>query len=142
MTEAKNGDKVQVHYKGTLADGTVFDSSEGKPPLNVTIGSGQVIPGFEVALLGMKMGEKKTVTIPVDQAYGPHNPDMVMQLPASQIPEGLNPEIGQKLEVGGTGGEIVVVEVVGLNDEFIILDANPPLAGKELIFELELVTIS
>ncbi|MBU0944212.1 MAG: peptidylprolyl isomerase [Proteobacteria bacterium] len=142
MTQAKNGDKVQVHYKGTLKDGTVFDTSEGKPPLNVTVGSGQVIPGFDVALLGMKVGEKKTVVIAVDQAYGPHNPEMVMQLPANQIPPDLNPEIGQRLEVGGAGGEVMVVEVVDLNDEFIVLDANAPLAGKELTFELELVAIA
>jgi peptidylprolyl isomerase len=142
MTQAKNGDKVQVHYKGTLEDGTVFDASEGKSPLDVTVGSGQVIPGFDVALLGMKVGEKKTVVLPVDQAYGPHNPEMVMQLPANQVPPDLNPEIGQRLEVGGAGGEIMVVEVVDLNDEFIVLDANAPLAGKELTFELELVAIA
>lgn len=142
MTQAKKGDKVQVHYKGTLADGTVFDSSEDKPPLDVTLGSGMVIPGFDEALTGMAVGEKKTVNIPVDKAYGPHNAEMVMQMPASQIPSDLNPEIGQKLQVGGTGGEVMMVEVVDLNDEFIVLDANPPLAGKDLTFELELVTIA
>lgn len=142
MTQAKKGDKVQVHYKGTLADGSVFDSSEGRAPLDVTLGSGQVIPGFEEALTGMKVGEKKTVTIPVDKAYGPHNAEMVMQIPANQIPPDLNPEIGQKLQVGGTGGEVMVVEVVDLNDEFIVLDANAPLAGKDLTFDLEMVAIA
>ncbi len=141
MTQTKKGDKVQVHYKGTLADGTVFDSSEGKPPLDVTLGSGMVIPGFDEALTGMAVGEKKTVNIPMEKAYGPHNAEMVMQMPASQIPPDLNPEIGQKLQVGGTGGELMMVEVVDLNDDFIVLDANPPLAGKDLIFELELVAI-
>ncbi|MBU0960885.1 MAG: FKBP-type peptidyl-prolyl cis-trans isomerase, partial [Proteobacteria bacterium] len=94
------------------------------------------------ALTGMKVGEKKTVLIPVDKAYGPHNEDMVMQLPANQIPPDLNPEIGQRLQVGGTGGEVMVVEVVDLNDEFIVLDANAPLAGKDLIFDLEMVAIA
>lgn len=141
MTQAKKGDKVQVHYKGTLADGSVFDSSEGRPPLDVTLGSGQVIPGFDEALTGMKVGEKKTVTIPVDKAYGPHNAEMVMQIPANQIPPDLNPEIGQKLQVGGAGGEVMLVEVVDLNDDFIILDANAPLAGKDLTFDLEMVAI-
>ncbi len=141
MTQAKTGDKVQVHYKGTLVDGSIFDSSEGKPPLDVTLGSGQVIPGFDEALVGMTVGEKKTVTIPSDKAYGPHNAEMVMQLPANQVPADLKPEIGQKLQVGGTDGEVMAVEVVDFNDEFIVLDANAPLAGKDLTFDLEMVAI-
>ena len=141
MTQAKRGDKVQVNYKGYLEDGTIFDSSEGKKPLDVVLGSGTVIPGFDTALSGMEVGEKKTVTIPMDQAYGNHNAEMVMQVPKSEIPPDLKPEIGQKLQVGGAAGELMAVEVIDLTDEFIVLDANPPLAGKDLTFDLELVAI-
>jgi len=139
MTQAKKGDKVKVHYKGYLEDGTIFDSSEGKDPLGVTLGSGAVIPGFDAALIGMETGDKKTVLIPMDQAYGQHNAEMVMQMPKSQIPSDLTPEIGDKLEVGGASGELMMVEVIDIDDEFIVLDANPPLAGKDLTFDLELV---
>ncbi len=141
MAPAKKGDKVQVNYKGYLEDGTIFDSSEGQAPLDVTLGSGMVIPGFDAALTGMEVGDKKTVEIQMDQAYGRHNAEMVMQMPKSQIPPDLNPEIGQKLQVGGTGGEAMMVEVIDIDDEFIVLDANPPLAGKDLTFDLELVAI-
>lgn len=141
MAQAKKGDKVQVNYKGYLEDGSIFDSSEGKSPLDVTLGSGAVIPGFDAALTGMAVGDKKTVKIPMDQAYGPHNAEMVMQMPKSQIPPDLNPEVGQTLQVGGAAGEVMMVEVIDLTDEFIVLDANPPLAGKDLTFDLELVAI-
>jgi peptidylprolyl isomerase len=141
MTQAKKGDKVQVNYKGYLEDGTIFDSSEGKPPLDVTLGSGMVIPGFDAALTGMEASEKKTVKIPMAQAYGPHNAEMVMQVPKSQVPSDLKPEIGQKLQVGGSAGEVMMVEVIDVTDEFVVLDANPPLAGKDLTFDLELVAI-
>jgi peptidylprolyl isomerase len=141
MAQAKKGDKVQVNYKGYLEDGTIFDSSEGKPSLEVTLGSGMVIPGFDEALSGMEVGEKKTVNIPMDKAYGPHNAEMVMQIPNDQVPPDLKPEVGQKLQVGGTGGETMMVEVLDVTDDFVVLDANPPLAGKDLTFDLELVAI-
>ncbi len=141
MTQAKKGDKVQVNYKGYLEDGTIFDSSEGKTPLDVVLGSGAVIPGFDAALTGMAVGDRKTVKIPMEQAYGPHNAEMVMQVPKSQVPPDLKPEVGQKLQVGGTAGEVMMVEVIDVTDEFVILDANPPLAGKDLTFDLELVAI-
>ena len=141
MTQAKKGDKVQVHYKGYLEDGKIFDSSEGKPPLDVVLGTGTVIPGFDAALAGMAVGDKKTVKIPLEQAYGPHNAEMVMQVPKSQVPPDLKPEIGQKLQVGGADGELMTVEVIDVTDEFVTLDANPPLAGKDLTFDLELVAI-
>jgi peptidylprolyl isomerase len=141
MAQAKKGDKVQVNYKGYLEDGTIFDSSEDKPPLDVTLGSGSVIPGFDAALIGMEVGDKKTVNIPMDQAYGNHNAEMVMQMPKSQVPPDLKPEIGDKLQVGGTAGELMTVEVIDIDDDFIVLDANPPLAGKDLTFDLELVAI-
>jgi len=106
-----------VNYKGYLEDGTIFDSSEGKKPLDVVLGSGAVIPGFDAALDGMEVGDKKTVTIPMDQAYGNHNAEMVMQVPKSEIPPDLKPEIGQKLQVGGAAGELMTVEVLDLTDE-------------------------
>lgn len=142
MSVAKKGDKVTVHYTGSLDDGTVFDSSEGREPLEVTLGSGQVIPGFDAALTGMTIGEKKNVKIPVDQAYGPRNEDMVMSVPNEQVPPDLSPEIGQKLQMGSPTGELLLVEVVDITDTHVILDANPPLAGKDLIFDLALVSIN
>lgn len=142
MSQAKNGDSVRIHYTGKLEDGTVFDSSAGREPLEFTIGGGQVIPGFEEAVLGMRTGESKNVTIPVDKAYGERNEHMIIEVPRSQVPPDLNPELDQKLQMGGPNGELVVVTVVGLNDEAITLDANPPLAGKDLVFDLELVSIA
>jgi len=142
MSQAKNGDSVRIHYTGKLEDGTVFDSSAGREPLEFTIGGGQVIPGFEEAVLGMRTGESRNVTIPADKAYGERNEQMIIEVPRSQVPPDLNPELDQKLQMGGPNGELVVVTVVGLNDEAVILDANPPLAGKDLVFDLELVSIA
>jgi len=141
MAQCKKGDTIQVHYKGTLADETVFDSSEGKEPMKVKLGSGAVIAGFDEALTGMEVGEKKTVTIPYAKAYGPHNAEMVMQIPVDQVPEDMSPEIGDKMEVGGAAGEVMPVTILDITDDFIVLDANPPLAGQDLTFALELVAI-
>jgi len=141
MSQAKKGDAVKIHYKGTLEDGTVFDSSEGHEPLGFKIGTGEVIVGFEEAVTGMRIGEKKNVTIPPDKAYGQPNEEMIIQAPRTQVPADLNPEVGQKLEMGGPNGELIAVRVVELTEEFITLDANPPLAGKELTFDIELVAI-
>ncbi len=137
----KKGDSVKVHYKGTLDDGEVFDSSEGREPLGFTIGGGQVIQGFEEGVIGMEVGEQKTVNIPCARAYGEHNPQMVIQAPIEQVPAELNPEVGMMLEVGGPGGEILRAKVAELTENHIVLDANPPLAGKDLTFEIELVEI-
>jgi len=142
MTEAKRGDNVKVHYTGKLADGTVFDSSEGRDPLEFAIGSGQVIQGFDEAVVGMSVGEKKDVLIPVDKAYGEKNDEMVIQAPIEQVPPDLNPEVGMQLEMGGANGELLRVVVVEITDTHITLDANPPLAGKELNFSIELVGCS
>jgi peptidylprolyl isomerase len=120
----------------------VFDSSTGREPLSFTIGNGQVIPGFEEAVVGMDMNEKKSVTIPVDKAYGPRNDELVLTVPRDQVPPDINPEVGQKLQMQGPGDNPVVVEVTEVADEHIKLDANPPLAGKELVFDIELVEIS
>lgn len=141
MSQAKKGDSVKIHYKGTLEDGTVFDSSEGHDPLGFKIGAGEVIVGFEEAVTGMTVGEKKNVLIPADKAYGQPQKEMIIQAPINQIPADLNPEIGQKLEMGGPNGELLAVEVVELTDEYITLDANPPLAGKDLTFDIELMAI-
>ena len=142
MTQAKKGDSVKIHYTGTLADGTVFDSSAGRDPLAFTLGSGQVIVGFEEAVLGMAIGDKKTVSIPSQKAYGERNEELVIEVPLNQVPPDLKPEVDQKLQMGGPNGELVVVTVVAVTDAVVVLDANPPLAGKDLTFELELVAIS
>ena len=135
----KQGDTVKVHYTGTLEDGEIFDSSQGKPPLSFTIGSGQVIPGFNDAVIGMEVGETKDVTIPVEQAYGERKDELVIIAPVEQIPPGLKPEIGQMLEVGGASGDILKMRVVQLDEKNITLDANPPLAGQKLKFQIQLV---
>lgn len=142
MSQAKKGDSVQIHYTGTLEDGTVFDSSAGRDPLGFTLGSGQVIVGFDEAVMGMAIGDKKKVTIPAHKAYGEKNEEMVIEVPLSQVPPDLNPEVDQKLQMGGPNGELLVVTVVAVTDEVVVLDANPPLAGKDLTFDLELVAIS
>lgn len=142
MSQAKNGDAVKINYTGKLDDGTVFDSSEGREPLAFTLGSGQVIPGFEEAVTGMAVGENKSVNIPADKAYGPRNEEMIIEAPLDQVPEDINPEVGQTLQMGGPNGEVVMVTITEVNDTHIKLDANPPLAGKDLNFDIELVSIN
>ena len=136
MTTAKSGDTVKINYTGTLDDGSVFDSSEGREPLSFTLGSGQVIPGFDEAVTGMAQGEQKKVTIPSDQAYGPRNEDMVITAPRDQVPPDLDPQVGMQLQMGAPDGQTIMVVVVEVTDEHIKLDANPPLAGKDLTFEI------
>ena len=142
MTQAKKGDTVKIHYTGRLQDASVFDSSSGREPLQFTIGSGKVIQGFDEAVTGMKVGEKKTAEIPCRKAYGEQNASMVMVVDRKQVPAELDPEVGQRLEMGGPTGELLTVHVVAVNDENVTLDANPPLAGEDLTFDLELVEIS
>jgi peptidylprolyl isomerase len=142
MSEAKQGDSVKIHYTGTLTDGSVFDSSSGREPLEFKIGEGMVIPGFEEAVSGMQVGEKKNVTIPVDKAYGPRDEQLVVSIPMEQVPDDLNPEVGQQLQMGGADGQVIVVRVTEVSDATITIDANPPLAGQQLMFDLELVAIS
>ncbi len=141
MSAVKRGDNVKVHYTGTLSDGTVFDSSTGLEPLSFAVGSGQVIPGFDDAVVGMQVGESKTVHIPAEKAYGYRNEELVLQAPVEQIPPDLNPEVGMRLEMGGANGEILRVMVTDLTDSHITLDANPPLAGEDLHFAIELVEL-
>ncbi len=139
MTQVMRGYNVKVHYTGKLNDGTVFDTSVGSEPLSFAVGSGQVIVGFDEAVMGMEVGESKVVHIPVEKAYGVRNEDMVMQVPIEQVPPDLHPEIGLRLEMGGVNGEIMRVVVTDITATHITLDANPPLAGKELTFTIELV---
>ncbi len=141
MAEAQQGDLVKVHYTGTIADGTQFDSSVGLEPLEFTLGSGQVIVGFDEAVTGMKAGEKRNVTIPADKAYGQRNEEMVITAPRSSVPTDIIPEVGQQLQLSGPNNQPILVKIVEVTDEHIQLDANPPMAGQDLTFELELVSI-
>lgn len=141
MAQAKSGDSVKVHYTGTLGDGTVFDRSDERGPMEFTLGAGQVIPGFDQAVDGMVAGEKTRVTIPTDEAYGPVREEMVLTVPKSQFPEGVAPEVGQQFEIGQEQGQRLMVQVTEVADESVTLDANHPLAGKDLTFEIELVEI-
>ncbi|MFC2042316.1 FKBP-type peptidyl-prolyl cis-trans isomerase [Chloroflexota bacterium] len=138
---AKKGDTVTVHYTGMLDDGTVFDSSLEREPLEFTIGSGKVVPGFEEAIIGMQVGDKKTVTIPAEEAYGPHRDDRILLISREKLPEGLNPVVGQRLQLRLMDGRTVLVLVTEVREEEIVVDANHPLAGKDLTFEIELVDV-
>lgn len=142
MSQAANGDTVKVHYTGKLADGTIFDSSDGREPLEFTIGSNQVIKGFDQGVIGMAVGESKTVTIPPDQGYGEHVPDLVTEIGKDRIPADIEPKVGQKLQGTQPDGKQVVFTVSEVKDATVVLDANHPLAGKELQFEINLMEIS
>jgi peptidylprolyl isomerase len=141
MAQAKHGDTVKVHYTGRFDDGQVFDSSSGREPLQFTIGQGQIIPGFEAAVIGMVPGQTKTEKIPADQAYGSHNEDMVADIERKFVPEGLNPQIGQELEMQRPNGETIPVIVTNVSESHVTIDANHPLAGKDLTFDIELLEI-
>ena len=137
---AIKGDLVRVHYKGTLTDGTVFDSSEGREPLEFTLGQGMVIPGFESAITGMKVGSSVVRTIPADEAYGPLREEMVINIPKDQFPADMPLELGQELQLQGPGG-VLVAQIVGIEEDDIMLDANHPLAGEDLTFSITLESI-
>ncbi len=141
MATAENGNKVKIHYKGTLNDGTEFDTSEGREPLKFTLGNGQVIPGFDKRVLGMTTNEKKTLNIPATEAYGAHRDDLVMTIPKTEIPSDIKPEVGMQLQMQGQEGQQFNVLISELTDENITLDANHPLAGQDLNFDVELVEI-
>jgi peptidylprolyl isomerase len=142
MTQAKQGDTVNVHYTGKLEDGTVFDSSRSRHPLQFTIGKGQVITGFEQAVIGMSLGESKTARIPVDKAYGPRRDDRIVTMERTQLPPGINPSVGQRLELTQTDDQRILVTVSAMTDTTLTIDANHPLAGKELTFDIELLKIA
>jgi FKBP-type peptidyl-prolyl cis-trans isomerase 2 len=141
MTKAKHGDRVRVHYTGSLDDGTLFDSSRERAPLEFTLGDGQLIKGFELAVDGMSSGETKTVTIPAVEAYGPHREELVNDLPRSKIPPEIELNTGLQLEAQNPDGQSVRFVVAAFDAETVTLDGNHPLAGQDLTFEIEVVEI-
>lgn len=141
MSKAKANDKVRVHYTGKLASGEVFDSSREREPLEFTVGAGQMIPGFDNAVNGMELNEQKEVTIPCDEAYGERMDEMIQQVPKTQLPEDMNPEVGQTLVASNGQGQETHVIVTEVTENDITVDANHPLAGKDLVFDIELVEI-
>jgi peptidylprolyl isomerase len=141
MKQVKSGDKVKVHYHGKLTNGETFDSSNGREPLEFEVGSGMVIKGFDDGVTGMTVGEKKTVTIPFDQAYGPRNPEMVIDVPKDRFPQDMELELGMPLGMSDGQGNNYQVTVVEIKDDSVLLDANHPLAGQDLVFDLDLVEI-
>ena len=141
MAQVKQGDTVQVNYTGKLQDGTVFDTSYDRHPIQFTLGKGQLIAGFEQAMLGMNAGEKKTVVIPPDQAYGQRLAEKIVAVERSCLPADMSPEVGQRLEITQENDQTALVTVAGISETSITLDSNHPLSGKDLTFELELVSI-
>jgi len=141
MAQVKNGDTVKVHYTGTLDDGTMFDTSAEREPLKFTVGGGQVIAGFDTAVMDMSIGDKKVTVIPANEAYGEHSTDLVTEVARERFPADMELEIGQQLQVGLQDGNQAIVMVVDITDTAVTLDANHPLAGQQLTFEIELMEI-
>lgn len=142
MTQVKPGDTVRIHYTGTLADGATFDSSAGRDPLEFTVGSGQIIPGLDAAITGMTVGDKKTVEVPADMAYGQPDPSAQQAVPRAEIPADIPLDLGTQLQMQTPQGQVLPVTVVDVTDQEVVLDANHPLAGKDLTFAIELVAIA
>ncbi len=142
MAQAQQGSTVKVHYTGKLASGTVFDSSLAGEPLEFTLGEGMLIPGFEEAVIGMNPGESRTVTIPAAQAYGPHHPELEVVVDRGQFPPSIDPHVGQQLQVNQEDGQAMVVTVREVSEAQVTLDANHPLAGQDLTFEIELLEVA
>ena len=141
MSQVKENNTVKVHYTGKLSDGQVFDSSEGKDPLEFTLGQGRLIPGFEKGLMDMKLNEKKTVTIAKEEAYGEVNQDLIQEVQKSELPQEITPEVGMGLVSKSSDGQEMNLQVIEVREESIVLDGNHPLAGKDLTFDLEVVEI-
>jgi len=142
MQKVKSGDTVKVHYHGKLVSGDTFDSSTGREPLEFEVGSGMVIKGFDDGVTGMAIGEKKTIHIPFAEAYGPVQEEMLVEFPIDQFPPEIKPEVGMPLTMTTSEGHPVEVVIASVRETTVILDANHPLAGKDLIFDLELVEIA
>ena len=143
MAKAKQGDIIKVHYHGTLEDGTVFSSTcQEKEPFEFTIGKGGVLPGFEQAVIGMSVGDTRSISIPPDEAYGQHRIEFVFMMNRAQAPAGLNLELGKRLQIRTNQGKTTVATITAITEDSVILDANDPLAGKTLKFEIELIQIS
>ena len=141
MTKVKNGDEVKVHYRGTLVDGKEFDSSHGREPIGFTIGQGQVIQGFESAVIGMETGETQTVTIPCEEAYGERREELVAQVKRSEVPANIELKVGLRLKLMQPDGNPAVVMVTDMDDETVTLDGNHPLSGQDLSFEITVVAV-
>ncbi|MBK9710431.1 MAG: peptidylprolyl isomerase [Kouleothrix sp.] len=141
MVKAQRGDTVKVHYTGRLPNETVFDSSRSREPLEFTIGAGEVIPGFELAVVGMQPGESKMTTITANEAYGSYDEDMILEVDRAQLPPDTSPEVGQQYQVSQQDGGFMVVTVTEVSDASVTLDANHPLAGQDLTFDIELMEI-
>jgi peptidylprolyl isomerase len=141
MAQARNGDTVKIHYTGKLEDGTVFDTSINRDPLQFTVGEGQIIPGVEESVEGMSLGESKTIEVPADKAYGPHYEEMVLVVDRNEFPGHLKPEVGQRLEIRPTDDQTIPVLVTDVSASSVTLDANHPLAGEDLTFDILLVEI-
>ena len=141
MSTAKAGDTVRIHYTGKLEDGTRFDSSEGRDPLEFSLGGGQVIPGFDSAVEGMTVGEKKSVTIQPEEAYGPRHDQLIQDVPRDQLPDDMTPAVGMELQAQNENGQVMRFAVTAVDDTSITVDGNHPLAGKPLNFDIELVAI-
>lgn len=142
MAQFNNGDQISVHYTGKLTDGTVFDTTEGEDPLVFTLGEDDLIDGFVTAVMSMEVGDKKTVTIGVEEAYGVWHEDMVIEVPRSEMPEDLDLKVGDELEVTDEEEEPMLVLISEMTEDTVTLDGNPPLAGQDLVFDLELVAVS
>lgn len=141
MAIAQTGDTVRINYSGRLTDGTQFDSSEGRAPLEFTLGAGQVIVGLEQHLTGMEEGEKSTVTIPADQAYGQRRQEAIQQLDRTKLPSGIDVKVGTQLQARTSDGGMIPITVVDLDEARVTVDANHPLAGQDLVFEVELLDV-
>lgn len=141
MSQVKNGDKVKVHYTGKLEDGKVFDSSRNREPFEFTVGSGNVIPGFEAGLIGMEVGQQKSISIEPEEAYGPRRDELIAEVTADVFPENIKPELGQQLQMEQADGEPINVVISKIDGDKVTLDANHPLAGQKLLFDVELLAI-
>jgi len=142
IDKVKSGDRVTVHYTGKLSDGTLFDSSEGRAPLTFTAGTGQVIPGFEKAVEGMKVKDKKNFTIPSHEAYGPVIKELVLEIPRERLPPKPDPQVGMQLIMRGPQGQQIPARIVKVEEKKVTIDMNHPLAGKDLNFDIEIVGIN
>ncbi|HEC31765.1 MAG TPA: peptidylprolyl isomerase [Deltaproteobacteria bacterium] len=141
MTQAKLGDTVRVHYRGTFTDGTVFDGTIGDEPFELTLGDQKVISGFENAIVGMTVGERKVVKVPPEEAYGKYDKSLLVDIEKSHMPEHLDLQLGKLLEFRAQDGSVALVTIRDITEKRVTLDGNHPLAGRELIFEIELVEI-
>jgi peptidylprolyl isomerase len=139
--QAKKGDTVRVHYTGKLVSGEQFDSSAGREPLEFEIGAGMMIKGFDDAVVGMAIGDKKTINIPAAEAYGERSEEMVIDFPRSNFPDDMTPEVGMQLMMNNSAGQQFPVTIVDVKEDVVMLDANHMLAGKELVFDIEMVEI-